>query len=93
MDNKEISKNRLASHLLPPPGGDILRRHLDVIEKLHNELRISKKALELAANYIMRNQSPGNLECEKCASSGDRSHDEIACISCITAALEAEAKG
>jgi hypothetical protein len=34
MNQKEINKQRSCSHLLPPPGGEVVRSLLDEIEKL-----------------------------------------------------------
>jgi hypothetical protein len=37
MDQSKISKFRAGSHLLPPPGGEVVRNLLDEIEKLQAE--------------------------------------------------------
>ena len=37
MDQREINKMRQCSHLLPPPGGEVVRGLLDEIEKLQGE--------------------------------------------------------
>jgi hypothetical protein len=37
MHQKEIDKQRRCSHLLPPPGGEIVRAMLDEIERLQKK--------------------------------------------------------
>jgi hypothetical protein len=39
MKQEQIDKMRRASHLLPPPGGEVVRQLLDEIERLRERLR------------------------------------------------------
>jgi len=37
MDQREIDKQRRCSHILPPPGGEVVRALLDEIEQLQSQ--------------------------------------------------------
>jgi len=59
MDKTTRDKMRMASHLLPDPGGEVVRECLDEIDRLHTQIHEAKTAL---CSIDIRLQRPSQFE-------------------------------